>query len=145
MLSHWVLDLIIVPTYPVVGRNGARGWLGSAEFWVGSISAELLVFGSGLWIGSDSGSLTAVLLLGGHAFGGRATKRKVFGHRRINNVADRSVGFVDGQAPPSYLSGFSVRMNSTSCHRCGSGSLLKDGMPRSGLPFAIFQNKAPSV
>ena len=40
---------------------------------------------------------------------------------------------------------FNVRKYNTSCQRCNSGKLLNDGIPRSGFPLVIFQNKAPSV
>src|SRR5205823_6769085 len=69
--------------------------------------------------------------------------------RRTDHMANRAVGVVGRQASRgasvAYFSGVSVRMKGTSCQRCGSGSLLKDGIPRSGLPLVIFQNNVPSL
>jgi len=33
----------------------------------------------------------------------------------------------------------------TSCHRCGSGKKLNEGMPCRELPLEIFQNNVPSL
>jgi membrane-bound metal-dependent hydrolase YbcI (DUF457 family) len=50
VLSHWILDWIVhrpdLPLWP----GGARVGLGLWNSWIAAITAELLVFGGGLWI-----------------------------------------------------------------------------------------------
>lgn len=55
----------------------------------------------------------------------------------------RESGFVS--LPASAGGEASARRWRTICQRCNSGKRLKDGMPRSGLPFVIFQKRVPSV
>jgi hypothetical protein len=50
VLSHWVLDFIVhrpdLPLWP----GGPRLGLGLWNSWAGSVAAEILIFGAGLWV-----------------------------------------------------------------------------------------------